>query len=82
MRRPIHLIAFIAVFSLLFTACKKESSDTVDVNETEFKAQSDDQANFTQETDEVADEINGGPSNLRLPCREKVPAHRLYAMPR
>jgi len=59
MRRPIHLIALIAVSSLLFTACKKESSDNVDVDEVEFKAQSDDQANFTQETDEVADEING-----------------------
>jgi hypothetical protein len=58
MKRPIHLIAFVAAFSLLFTACKKESSD-IDTDETEFTVQSDDQASFSQETDEVADEING-----------------------
>lgn len=58
MSRRIHLMAYIALFFIAFTACKKESSDT-DVNETEFTVQSDDQSRFTQETDEVADEING-----------------------
>lgn len=57
MRRPIHLIAFIAVLTLAFTGCKKESSD-VDVNETEFTVQSDDQARFSAESDEVDDDIN------------------------
>lgn len=55
-------MAVIAIFSLMFTACKKEGKET-DVNETEFTIQSDDQARITTETDEVADEINGAIEN-------------------
>jgi hypothetical protein len=51
-------MALIATTALLFTSCKKENSNTKDVNEAEFTQQSDDQARFTAESDEISDDIN------------------------
>ncbi|HEX6914128.1 MAG TPA: hypothetical protein VF145_02735 [Chitinophagaceae bacterium] len=60
MKRVTHLVAAFAMSTLLFTACKKDSSTTnpLDESETELTFQSDDQARISGETDEVADEIN------------------------
>ena len=59
MKRPIHLLAFIAVFTLLFTACKKDKVSDADDKETELTVQSDDQAKVSSDFDAVDDEING-----------------------
>ncbi len=60
MKLPFQLLAILASATLIFTACKKESSGSdKDDRETELSFQSDDQARITMESDEVADEING-----------------------
>src|SRR4026209_3033461 len=54
--RIVSLTSFIIAFSVFFTSCKKETSETD--NTTEASTHSDDQSRFSSESDGVANDAN------------------------
>lgn len=54
------LFSFIAIFSLavLFTSCKKNNDAAAVDEQTEIKAQSEDQAKFSGDDDEISNDVN------------------------
>lgn len=60
MKKAFHLLALLATTSILFTACKKDDNpNPKDEKETEITVQSDDQARFAGDNDEIDEEIYG-----------------------
>lgn len=58
MKKFTRLMAIAVLGTLLFAGCQKDKSNSTDVNQDEFTQQSDDQAKFTTDVDNVSDDIN------------------------